>query len=433
MRCRLVEQALLTLNSCPMFTYNERDLHRMPTPARTHLPIKPFISDSGILDEGSAADNEVSLASLHPTLRLLFLLNATLLIRIPFSLQADIALLRLPAPSLRGTFAKAYSLLTRLVAQIGWDELLRSRSAVFVMEEEYRQQKNKPDGSTAEEPLPNGTASSATPPSPTSSSSSSSAHSQTDSSSTQAMRSPGPAFPGETNTSSSSTTSSSLQLDAPGQHEIPTIKISSESDRDEEHRDLARAGVDVDGGRGEKEKLEGVKEEDSGKGEEEDGAKTPTLEKPELARDPGEGGGGDAEGRPPSPPGSLKGKEKQTSGGDDGEVEEQEGFSFSSKRYAYLALSGCPHLLHLLIVLAFRLCRLCERWLDNLFMVLYEVRLFPSSSLRIFLPDPCVAHASSDRTGSACLHHLASRDLAFQDPTYVSSPFSFVSSKLPEC
>lgn len=54
------------------------------------------------------------------------------------NLQADIALLRLPAPSLRGTFAKAYALLTRLAAEVGWDELLRKRSAVFVMEEEYR-------------------------------------------------------------------------------------------------------------------------------------------------------------------------------------------------------------------------------------------------------------------------------------------------------
>lgn len=53
------ESALLTLNSCPMFTYNERDLHRMPTPARTHLPIREFIKESGILDEDSARDNEV--------------------------------------------------------------------------------------------------------------------------------------------------------------------------------------------------------------------------------------------------------------------------------------------------------------------------------------------------------------------------------------
>ncbi|CAG8613330.1 15146_t:CDS:2, partial [Acaulospora colombiana] len=84
----------------------------MPTPAKTHLPIKQEISSSGLLEEDSGRDNE-----------------------------ADVALLRLPAPSLRGTFAKAYSLLTRLVAKIGWDELLKCRSSVFVMEEEYRMQK----------------------------------------------------------------------------------------------------------------------------------------------------------------------------------------------------------------------------------------------------------------------------------------------------
>ena len=53
------DASLLTLNSCPMFTFNERDLHRMPTPARTHLPVKKFIAESNILDEESARDNEV--------------------------------------------------------------------------------------------------------------------------------------------------------------------------------------------------------------------------------------------------------------------------------------------------------------------------------------------------------------------------------------
>lgn len=107
------DKALLALNSCPMFTFNERDLHRMPTPAKSHLPIKKFIADSGLIDEESARDNE-----------------------------ADVALLRLPAPGLRGTFAKAYELLTLLVSKIGWDELLKTRSSVFVMEEEYRQHRS---------------------------------------------------------------------------------------------------------------------------------------------------------------------------------------------------------------------------------------------------------------------------------------------------
>lgn len=66
------ESALLTLNSCPMFTYNERDLHRMPTPARTHLPVREFIKDSGVLDEDSARDNEVRCARRFSTFTSLF-------------------------------------------------------------------------------------------------------------------------------------------------------------------------------------------------------------------------------------------------------------------------------------------------------------------------------------------------------------------------
>ncbi|TPX37621.1 hypothetical protein SmJEL517_g00625 [Synchytrium microbalum] len=117
------ESALLALNSCPMFTYVERDSQRMPSPARTHLPLKPDPTqlregddpkkippqNGTIFDENDPRENEV-----HPELQ------------------------RLPALSLRGTFLKAYQLLIRIVSKVGWDELLRFRSAVFVMEEEYR-------------------------------------------------------------------------------------------------------------------------------------------------------------------------------------------------------------------------------------------------------------------------------------------------------
>ncbi|ANB15979.1 Bud7p [Sugiyamaella lignohabitans] len=109
------EQALLTLNSCPMFTYHEVDSHRMPVPAKSHFPLPT----TGVIDEIWAvdinADNEVS----------------------------DPSLLRLTAPTLRATFAKAYDLLTQIVARIGWDKLLKYRSNVFVMELEYRKDKNE--------------------------------------------------------------------------------------------------------------------------------------------------------------------------------------------------------------------------------------------------------------------------------------------------
>lgn len=125
------ELALLTLNSCPMFTYNDRDLHRMPTPGRTHLPTKQYIMDSQIL-EGDGLEEDT-----------------------------DPALARLPAPALRGTFAKAYDLLCKLVSAIGWDELLKTRSAVFVMEEEYRNSRTQAAADAAAAPeaekKPNGT------------------------------------------------------------------------------------------------------------------------------------------------------------------------------------------------------------------------------------------------------------------------------------
>ncbi|KAK9719239.1 bud site selection protein, variant 2 [Basidiobolus ranarum] len=106
------KSALLTLNSCPMFTFTDRDFPRMPQPLKVHLPTK-FEGNYGL---GPEEDNEKEL-------------------------EVQSALVRLPAPSLRGTFAAAYNILTLLVSKIGWDELLRCRSTVFVMEEEYRLQK----------------------------------------------------------------------------------------------------------------------------------------------------------------------------------------------------------------------------------------------------------------------------------------------------
>ena len=103
--------ALFTLNSCPMFTYNERDLHRIPPAARTHFPVPQLAAQCKLLIDESISNDSV-----------------------------DAALLRLPAPALRGTFASAYGILTKLVRKIGWDELLKCRSEVFVMEEEYRTQ-----------------------------------------------------------------------------------------------------------------------------------------------------------------------------------------------------------------------------------------------------------------------------------------------------
>lgn len=267
-------QALLTLNSCPMFTYNERDLHRMPTPARSHLPMKDFIRDSGILDEeGNAAHNN----------------------------DADVALLRLPAPSLRGTFAKAYGLLAKLVSQIGWDELLKCRSQVFVMEEEYRMQKAAPDDAPAAA-APNGRNGNGHPESEDEDKEGfgplAIEDEADDDASTKGVRdTPAPGTPTITVAAPEDE-----GADAPGSPAIPTIKVSTESDGERERQDIA----EYESGGIEKPKT-AVQGEPEG---EEQSATVPSAT-PDAA--------------PAAAPGSFNNK------------------------------------------------RLCERWLDNLFMVLYEV------------------------------------------------------------
>jgi hypothetical protein len=104
--------ALLTLNSCPMFTYQDKDTPRMPQPSRIMLPIlAESILDE--IDEGQPKQGDPH-DYIHPSLR------------------------KMHAASYQGTFLKAYNLLTKIAASIGWDQLLKIRSEVFVMEEEYR-------------------------------------------------------------------------------------------------------------------------------------------------------------------------------------------------------------------------------------------------------------------------------------------------------
>lgn len=102
--------ALLTLNSCPMFTYQDKDAPRIPEPSKSYFPIMP----ETLCDE---IDDNQEIEMVHPTLR------------------------KLHATSFKGTFLKAYLLLTEITKKIGWDQLLRIRSEVFVMEEEYRHEK----------------------------------------------------------------------------------------------------------------------------------------------------------------------------------------------------------------------------------------------------------------------------------------------------
>jgi hypothetical protein len=109
------DNALTILNSCPMFTYQDKDTPLMPEPKEVILPTLPETR----LDE---IDSE-------PESR--------------YSEQVDPSLLNLRAASYRGTFKKAYDILTEMTAKIGWDQLLKIRSNVFVMEDEYRTEKQE--------------------------------------------------------------------------------------------------------------------------------------------------------------------------------------------------------------------------------------------------------------------------------------------------
>jgi Chs5-Arf1p-binding protein BUD7/BCH1 len=237
-----------------MFTFNGRDTHRNLAALRLHLPIKAAVAE--ILPEREKTEDD----------------------------EADPALQRLPAPGLRGTWARAYALLTRLVSQIGWDELLKTRSAVFVMEEEYRMQKAHADIATVardEEVVAD------------------------DDASIKGLRTP-PSASGED--SPASTFEQSPTDDA--ESTIPTIRISTESSREESLRAEKAAAAA---------KLNGMENAKAVEG----------LQQPAQAA----AGEGDGESKDATPIGGPGG---------------QESFSFSNKR-------------------------LCERWLDNLFMVLYEV------------------------------------------------------------
>ncbi|KAF9259108.1 chaps family protein [Marasmius fiardii PR-910] len=261
------ESALLTLNSCPMFTYNGRDVHRNLTPARVHLPFLRPIGE--ILPERVKTEDD----------------------------EADPALLRLPAPGLRGTWARAYALLTKLVSKIGWDELLKTRSCVFVMEEEYRMQKAQSDVAKASVIHEDGAVSESMSPDGTD-----------DNASTKGMVS-APGSPANVK-SNSIGDGKDLNVDST----IPMIRISTESDRE---REEATGGANGDAAG----KVNGFKF-DAG---EESGLEKPAQaaagEEEDVANESGE----HHPHKQPNP----------------------EAFSFSNKR-------------------------LCERWLDNLFMVLYE-------------------------------------------------------------
>ncbi|KAJ2683258.1 bud site selection protein [Coemansia spiralis] len=124
------QRAMLTLNSCPMYTFVDHDYPRVPTPRRINFPVKSdVLADYDLGEQGTGTMPPNSRASLD--------MDGPGLIE-EMALNENSTILRLSAPTLRCTFARVYKFLTEIVSTIGWDELLLLRSQVFVMEEEYR-------------------------------------------------------------------------------------------------------------------------------------------------------------------------------------------------------------------------------------------------------------------------------------------------------
>ncbi|KAG0200942.1 hypothetical protein BGX28_006117 [Mortierella sp. GBA30] len=263
--------------------------------------------------------------------------------------SADPNLQRLPAPALRGTFSSAYNLLTRLVSKIGWDELLRCRSLVFVMEEEYRMQKE------AEESIRKGS---------------------------QARKM---SREDEDHEGIPEQVPAREQLLSPNGTPIPIIKISTESEREREQEEaeeearqkaieeaLEKSASDENADQSMEDiKLDDLSlSSDKDQEEQEDQVDQVDQENPNGDEDDDEGKKGNVDGEndeSETKPSELKDKddaeepqhvpmkgkqiEKPSAAASDEEENEEDevelSFSFSNKR-------------------------LCDRWLDNLFMVLYE-------------------------------------------------------------
>lgn len=116
------ENALLTLNSCPMNSHKDVFTLRRVVALRgggeeLHLPspVDVFLDEVSNLQSTSIATEQKNLDNL---------------------------LAHLPAANLKSTFAKAYDLLTEIVIKTGWEALLKHRAKVFVMEEEYRKDRS---------------------------------------------------------------------------------------------------------------------------------------------------------------------------------------------------------------------------------------------------------------------------------------------------
>lgn len=97
------DEALITLNSCPIPIWSESDVPRPVKGAKVWVPKR----DNAPLDSIAASTQDSAI------------LNG------------------LQAPHLRGVYIEAYNILVELVRILDWDGLLRIRSQIFIMENEF--------------------------------------------------------------------------------------------------------------------------------------------------------------------------------------------------------------------------------------------------------------------------------------------------------
>lgn len=112
-----IENALLSLNACPMVSLKEKYILKRVVPFQSdsslHLPLP-----MDVVLEGITSLNPQDIQQEHK--------------------NADPALINLAASGLKATFPLAYKLLTDIVQLTGWENLLKIRSKLFVMEDEYQ-------------------------------------------------------------------------------------------------------------------------------------------------------------------------------------------------------------------------------------------------------------------------------------------------------
>ncbi|CAI4064728.1 hypothetical protein N7582_002777 [Saccharomyces uvarum] len=129
-----IENALLILNSCPMSPLKEKYILKrvvpLPSSNSLHLPLPIDV----VLDEVTSL-NPQDVQKEHQS--------------------ADPMLVNLAASNLKSTFQLAYRLLTEIVQITGWENLLKYRSNIFVMEDEYQTSSSSlPRGVEKQEEVP---------------------------------------------------------------------------------------------------------------------------------------------------------------------------------------------------------------------------------------------------------------------------------------